>query len=87
MNKNSKNLSLEEVISDFENNDRIYGQKEYITINDKKVFKAEITNWGMVSGKQFLVVGEKYWYDIVVDGTNVEDIEIDQILSTLKFID
>ena len=85
MNKNSEKLSLKEIISDFENGGRIYEQKEYITINDKKVFKAEITNWGMVSGKQFLIVGEKYWYDIVVDGTNVEDNEIDQIFSTFKF--
>ena len=87
INKNSKNLSLEEIISDFENSGRIYEQKEYIAINDKKVFKAEIANWGMVSGKQFLIVGEKYWHDIVVDGTNVEDNEIDQILSTFKFIE
>lgn len=85
MNKNSESLSLEEIIFDFEDSGRIYEQKEYITINDKKVFKAEIVNWGMVSGKQFLIVREKYWYDIVVDGTNVEDIEIDQILSSFKF--
>ena len=86
-NQNNQNLSLEEIISDFENSGRIYEQKEYITINDKKVFKAEIANWGMISGKQFLIVGEKYWYDIVVSGTNIEDAVNDQILSTFKFIE
>ncbi len=86
-NQNNQNLSLDKIVFDFENNGYVYEQKEYITINNKKAFKAEIANWGMVSGKQFLIVGERYWYDIIVDGTNVEDIENDQILSTFKFIE
>lgn len=87
MNKNNKSLSFEEIISNLENTGRVYEQKEYIIINNEKVFKAGITNWGMVSGKQFLIVREKYWYDVVVSGTNVEDVEIDQILSSFKFIE
>jgi len=85
-NQNNQNLSLDEIIFDFESTGRVYEQKEYITLNNKKVFKAEIANLGMVSGRQFLIVGDNYWYDIIIGGTDTEKVEIDQILSTFKFI-
>jgi len=86
-NQNNQNLSLDRIVYDFENNGYVYGQKEYIAIDNKKAFKAEITNWGMIAGRQLLIIGENYWYDIVISGTDIEDIETYQIFSTFKFIE
>ena len=84
-NQNNQNLSFDEIISDFENNGYVYEQKEYIILNDKEVFIATIANWGMVSARQFLIIGDNYWYDIIISGTDTRNVGIYQILSSFKF--
>ena len=76
-------MSLEKIVK---NTGYIYVQERYTKINNTNTFTSEIAAWGMVPARQFLLLDNSRIFNIIIEGLDFDNEEVDKIINTIEFI-